>query len=146
MWKILSTISAANMRPMLMINSSLTNAKALSTIGFRKLQINNQIRFQSESSLPNMKTSLNEAKEAEQAKSQQSKNKQSNPNSYILRLLGFFASGAVAYFAISFYLDHRSVNKTSGAINYSSPNIPGRIKPSKSVRGIFFLRLRFHWV
>lgn len=49
------------------------------------------------------------------------------------KLLGLFASGALAYFAISFYLDTKSSNKTSGDINYSSKNLPGRVKPSIEV-------------
>jgi hypothetical protein len=52
-------------------------------------------------------------------------------NSNFKKLAGIFASGAVTYFAISFYLE-RNKSKSKG-INYESKNLPGKITPSKSV-------------
>lgn len=95
----------------------------------------NQTRLSSTSPLPDMKTPLKTANTTSNANSD---DKTKGPNgknsqSYFLKLLAVFASGMVAYFGISFYLDNRSTNKTSGAINYSSNNLPGRVQPSKSV-------------
>lgn len=47
------------------------------------------------------------------------------------KLLGVFVAGAVSYFAVSFVLDATKV-KFDG-INYSSKNLPGKIKPSKKI-------------
>ncbi len=50
-----------------------------------------------------------------------------------------FASGVVGFYAISYYLGYKknqsATNKNS--IDYNSQNLPGLIKPSKSVKIIF---------
>lgn len=59
-------------------------------------------------------------------------NKPNESNSF-RKLMLVFASGAVAYFGISYYLENRQTSKPSGIIDYKSQNLPGRVKPTKSV-------------
>lgn len=62
------------------------------------------------------------------------------------KLLVVFASGALAYFSISYYLEKRKSNAPSFEINYQSSNLPGKIKPSRSVikKKIKFLKFYFY--
>ena len=55
--------------------------------------------------------------------------------SIFIKFLSVFASGAIAFYAISYYLDYLESKKPKPpSIDYSSPNLPGRIVPSKSVK------------
>lgn len=81
---------------------------------------------------PDLKTPLNNNKKNQEGPQ--------NRKPDFFKLLGLFASGALAYFAISFYLDTKSGDKPSGAINYSSKNLPGRVKPSIEV-----IKSTFKW-
>jgi hypothetical protein len=69
----------------------------------------------------------------------QQNSKQSSPkekNSNFKKFFGIFTSGALSYFAISFYLER---NKSSSqGINYESNSLPGKIAPSKSVKFYYF--------
>ena len=51
------------------------------------------------------------------------------------RLFSVFASGIVDYLSISYYLEYKKRFKEQNCnkIDYSSPNLPGLIAPSKSV-------------
>ena len=51
------------------------------------------------------------------------------------RLFSVFTSGVVAYLSISYYLEYKKRIKQNNCnkIDYSSPNLPGLIAPSKSV-------------
>ena len=50
------------------------------------------------------------------------------------KLATVFFSGIAAYFAINYYLEnHTTDKKQTNQINYASQNLPGTIKPSKSV-------------
>lgn len=50
------------------------------------------------------------------------------------KLMTVFVSGVAAYLAINFYLENYSSNKKQkNQINYASQNLPGKVKPSKSV-------------
>lgn len=76
---------------------------------------------------PDLKTPLNSAKSTNTTT-------QAPKKRDFIRFLAIFASGVIAYFAISYSLDARSnAHKTDAHINYSSPNLPGKITPSKSV-------------
>lgn len=80
------------------------------------------------SGTPDLKTPLSSTKKSKSTDNDANKNRKPD----LFKLLAVFASGALAYFAISLYLD----NKSSGdsTINYSSNNLPGRIHPSKLVK------------
>lgn len=51
----------------------------------------------------------------------------------MLNLLGIFVSGVLTYYGISKYLEYRSKKPKNYAIDYTSQNLPGLIKPSKKV-------------
>jgi hypothetical protein len=59
------------------------------------------------------------------------------------KLVTVFLSGVTAYLAINYYLENNSIKKNQAAnkIIYTSQNLPGKIKPSKSV---FFFQLKIN--
>lgn len=73
-------------------------------------------------------------------KNQFNKNSQipNEKDSSLKKLLAIFASGALAYFSISYYLENRKSSGPTFEINYQSNNLPGKIKPSKSVNRNYF--------
>lgn len=83
----------------------------------------------------NLKQPLKKANSNANTSGQQSSPKDKNSN--FKKLLGIFVSGAVSYFAISYYLETKK-SKSQG-INYESANLPGKIVPSKSVCYFIFL-------
>jgi glutaredoxin len=83
-----------------------------------------------QSSMPDLKTDLKKAREA---------TPQPPPKSFFARyknLIYVFLGGVGTFFAMSLYLDNR-VSSASGdvsKINYNSPNLPGRVTPTVSLR------------
>ena len=93
------------------------------------------IRYQSKSATdpPSIKEPFKPAQSAPQSQpkqQQQQQQKQAKPGN-LRKLLAVFASGVIAYFGISYYLDSKKVD--DGSINYSSSNLPGKVKVVKSV-------------
>ena len=94
------------------------------------------IRYQSTSATdpPSIKEPFKPAPAATQSQpkqqQQQQQQKQAKPGN-LRKLLAVFASGVIAYFGISYYLDSKKEN--DGSINYSSKNLPGKVKVVKSV-------------
>jgi hypothetical protein len=146
MWKTISYTSLVSSRAQTCLNLAKTSHRIiacnLSIPTDRSLLINipkfsgttttllsHQIRRTngSASQQPDLKTPLNNAKSTNTTT-------QAPKRRDFIRFLAIFASGVIAYFAISYSLDARSnAHKTDAHINYSSPNLPGKIKPSKSV-------------
>ena len=91
------------------------------------------IRYQSKSATdpPSIKEPFKPAPAAPQSEpKQQQQQKQAKPGN-LRKLLAVFASGVIAYFGISYYLDSKKAD--DGSINYSSSNLPGKVKVVKSV-------------
>lgn len=124
------TITAISSMHVSQLNKkSVQNMVTPRNLAFQNYLIRSQSSQAAQNSTSDLKTPLNSSKKT----TNNSKSNQTPPNSRF-KLLAIFASGIVAYFGISFYLDHKSTAKTSNTINYSSKNLPGRIIPSKSVK------------
>lgn len=145
MWKTISYTSLVSSRAQTCLNLAKTSHRIiacnLSISTNRSLLINlpkfsgttttlfSQLRRNntSVSQQPDLKTPLNSAKSTNTTT-------QAPKKRDFIRFLAIFASGIIAYFAISYSLDARSnAHKTDAHINYSSPNLPGKITPTKSV-------------
>lgn len=90
------------------------------------------LRHNSTYNMPDMKTDLNKAKEKQQEQSKQQESNKKPKSSRTSTLLTIFAAGAVTYFAASYILDRRTSSSSSNTIDYSSPHLPGKIKPTIS--------------
>jgi hypothetical protein len=89
------------------------------------------IRYQSQSATnPPPKEPVKAAPAAPQSQPKQQQQKQAKSGNF-KQILGVFVSGVVAYFGISYYLDSKRID--DGSINYSSNNLPGKVKVVKSV-------------
>lgn len=121
MWKILSQIALKN-----------TNNSHLKTL---LIQQNKNLRILQRYATTDPKPSPNISHTNPKTSSS------SNNTSSFRKLMLVFASGAVAYFSISYYLDNRQKSKPSGEINYKSKNLPGHIKPTLSVSTTILLTL-----
>ena len=75
---------------------------------------------------------------------QKNNSNQSTKNNKWTNLLGIFTGGVLSYVAISYYLENKKSKPKSFEINYESKNLPGLIKPSKTVNNLFIYLFIFY--
>ncbi len=109
----------------------LTNGRSL-TSTTQKMPFTSTVRHnQSEAPIPGASTKPELPKFEKGSKNYDSKKPKEDTR--LLNLLGIFVGGMITYYGISTYLEYKKRKPRIFEIDYTSQNLPGLIRPSKSV-------------